>query len=143
MIKKILAGSLIILVIAVILIFVQSDKPEIMIKDGAWQVEIADTDALREQGLSGRTSLDEKEAMLFVFETVEAQIFWMKDMKFALDIIFLDENLKIIAIEKNLAPETYPKTFGWGLRTKYVLEINANQADFYKLAIGDQAAFKK
>ena len=59
-------------------------------------IEISDTKAKREQGLSGKEGLAENEGMLFVFEKEGYYGFWMKDMNFPIDIAWLDKNKKII-----------------------------------------------
>src|SRR3990167_982884 len=101
------------------------------------RVEIADTPAERELGLSGRERLGEKEGMIFVFDSPGRHAFWMKDMLFPLDIIWLDENLKVIYIKKDARPESYPEIFLPGEDAKYVLEVVAGFADKYNLKEGD------
>lgn len=64
-------------------------RAKLLIKDKKLAVEIADNYAKQTLGLSGRQSLCASCGMLFVFEKAEDRIFWMKDMKFPLDIIFL------------------------------------------------------
>ena len=62
----------------------------IQVGDTKLVVEVADTEALRERGLSGRSSLHEGSGMLFVFEEEGAWGIWMKGMQFPIDIIFAD-----------------------------------------------------
>jgi len=102
------------------------------------RVEIADTPAERELGLSGRERLGEKEGMIFVFDSPGRHAFWMKDMLFPLDIIWLDENLKVIYIKKDARPESYPEIFLPGEDAKYVLEVVTGFADKYNLKEGDE-----
>src|SRR3989344_573955 len=64
------------------------------------RVNLATTDAAREQGLSGRENLKEEEGMLFVFDYPDKYSFWMKDMNFPIDMIWIIENKKIIYIKK-------------------------------------------
>lgn len=116
-------------------------------------VEIADSDLTREIGLSGRQKLKEyfidnkliTEGMLFSFPTESKPVFWMKDMNFDLDIIWLDHNLKIVYIEKNARTSSYNKenpnssqffTSG-NIPAKYVLEINSGYFDKMNLKVGD------
>lgn len=68
-------------------------------------IEIADTVAKRTKGLSGRESLATDSGMLFVFQTPKKYQFWMKGMKFALDLIFIRDG-KIVDLLKNVAPPT-------------------------------------
>ena len=82
------------------------------------KVEIADTDAKRELGLSGHAPLSDTQGMLFVFDTPGIYSFWMKDMLFPLDIIWLapsevegTDAAKVIYIAKDLQPSSYPSAF--------------------------------
>ena len=120
--------------------------------------EIADTPEKRARGLSGREALGKDEGMLFVFTDSAIRQFWMKDMNFSLDIIWIDENKKIIDITKNATPESYlsravypeqgrgesggPEKFSPSAPAKYVLEVSAGFADAYNIKIGDTADFR-
>lgn len=88
-------------------------------------VELADTPEKRAQGLSGRKELNHDRGILFVFDKSDAYSFWMKDMNFPIDIIWIGEDLKIADITRNVNPESYPKTFQPKKSAKYVLEVNA------------------
>ena len=113
--------------------------PQLEIGEKIIQIEIADTDAKRIQGLSNRESLPTDTGLLFIFPTPTTPSFWMKDMHFPIDIIWLDANWKIIGIEKNLTPETYPKLFFPPSPIKYVLEVNAGFSTKNNLKTGDRA----
>src|SRR3989344_8905757 len=68
-------------------------------------VEIMDTAAKRAKGLSGRSSLSENEGLLFVFEEKDIMpAFWMKDMSFAIDIMWINDGV-VIGISENALPE--------------------------------------
>lgn len=88
-------------------------------------VEMADTDQKRVQGLSSRESLEEGRGMLFVFENEGKHGFWMKDMLFSIDILWLDENLRVVDLKTNVRPETFPEIFYPDRAIKYVLELPA------------------
>ncbi len=108
------------------------------------KVDLALTEAEQEQGLSGRQSLNENEGMLFVFDTPGKYAFWMKDMNFPLDIIWIGENMQVVYIKKNALPELYPETYGPGLNdgdAKYVLEVTAGFSDKNNLKVGDNVTF--
>ena len=100
------------------------------------KVEIADTPQKRIDGLSGRQNLDQNKGMLFIFEKPDHYSFWMKNMKFPIDIIWIDENKKIIDITKNASQESYPERFSPKIPAKYVLEVNAGWADKHNVKIG-------
>ncbi len=101
------------------------------------KVDIANTNETREKGLSGKKELKENEGMLFIFEQPSKNYFWMKDMNFPIDIIWLDENLKVIYIKKDATPESYPESFGTDQNSKYVLEVVSNFSDKNNIRIGD------
>jgi len=100
-------------------------------------VDIADTDSERTRGLSGREILGPKEGMLFVFDTSRIPHFWMKDMNFALDIIWINEQLEIVGFVENASPESFPKTFSPSLPVKYVLETGGGFVNFNNIKKGD------
>jgi uncharacterized protein len=114
---------------------------QINIHGNTWSVEIVNNDKDREQGLSNRKALYNNKGMLFVFTDMKKQVFWMKDMLIPIDIIFFDNNWKIVLIESNLQPKSFPNTFGADISSQYVLEINAGEATIYDLKVGDQAIF--
>ncbi|MBI4100940.1 DUF192 domain-containing protein [Candidatus Microgenomates bacterium] len=107
------------------------------IDDQVIKVEIANSSEERASGLSGRNKLPPDTGMLFIFERPDYYKFWMKDMKFAIDIIWIGENQKVVDITPNLSPQTFPQTWQPKLAAKYVLEVNAGFADQYQVNIGN------
>lgn len=118
---------------------VQKAFDEVLVKVAGREIkaEIADTEEKRSRGLSGRKNLPEGAGMLFIFEIPAKYSFWMKDMRFPLDIIWIDENKKIIAISENISPNTYPTSFSPSDPVKYVLEVNAGWVGKNKIKTGD------
>lgn len=108
---------------------------------GRINIEIASTSASREQGLSGRTSLPPDAGMLFVFENPGVYGFWMKDMSFPIDIVWITEAKTVAGVTSRLSPETYPNVFGSPLAILYVLELNSGGADKYGIATGTKLVF--
>lgn len=101
----------------------------------------------RKKGLSKRESLPLDEGLLFVFENKGLYGIWMKDMKFAIDVIWIGEDKKIVDIASNAPPEPGKKDGELKIyrprsEAKYVLEINAGLAILHGLQIGDQANFE-
>ena len=117
--------------------FVRSDLTVLMPK-GALVAEVANTRKSRELGLSGRLHMRDDEGMLFVFDTPGRYGFWMKDMQFPLDIIWINQNGIVVSIERNISNDSYPKTFINQADASYVLEINAGQAEKFGLYIGSK-----
>ena len=105
-------------------------------------IEIADNDYETQTGLMYRTSMEEKQGMLFVFDDMQMHSFYMKNTKIPLDIIYIDDNYKIASFQENAKPmdET-------GLTSKvpvqYVLELNAGLVKKWGLQIGDKIVYQK
>jgi len=104
-------------------------------------VDVVDTNTLRNRGLSGREFLGENEGMLFIFDSSKERSFWMKDMNFDLDMIWMDENRKIIDISKNVPVESFPESISPISPAQYVLEVNAGISDREGIETGDVAQF--
>lgn len=105
------------------------------------RIDLALTPAEHMQGLSGRSQLKEDESMFFVFDQLGRYPFWMKDMKFPIDIIWIGPDLRVIYIKKNAQPESYPETYGPDLDAKYVLEVVSGFSDKNNLKVGDRVEF--
>jgi len=75
----------------------------------------------QETGLGVRACLGPDQAMLFIFDKPGYYPFWMKDMKFSLDIVWASGNKQVVDIQKNIAPATYPKSFVNSKLAKYVI----------------------
>ena len=89
-----------------------------------FEVEIADTVAKRQMGLMNRTEMPEGKGMLFVFEEPGMYRFWMKDTLIPLDIIWLDENYKVITQVTAPPCEADPcPKFGPEAPASFVLEV--------------------
>ena len=117
---------------------------KVLTADGStygYKVLLSETPELRTKGLSGRQSLGTDEVMLFMFEREGRNFFWMKDMLFPIDIVWVGADRRIIHIEKNVSPESFPKSFGPDENSKYVLEFKAGTADSVGIKIGDSVSF--
>jgi len=106
------------------------------------EVDLATTAPEQEQGLSGRTELGPNEGMLFVFDTPGKYSFWMKDMLFPIDIIWLAPDSRVVYVKKDARSESYPESFTPDEEAKYVLEVESGFADKYNLQVGDRVEFK-
>lgn len=105
------------------------------------QASIADTEPEREQGLSDTPYLPAGVVKLFVFDTSAPWAFWMKDMQYPIDIIWLDEQKTVIHIADNLAPETYPTAFSPTVPARYVIETAAGVTTKMHLRVGAKATW--
>ena len=91
--------------------------------------------------MSGRISLPSNEGMLFVFSESAERGFWMRNMSFPIDIIWINKNKTVIGVSNNIDPETYPNIFFPPSPVKYVLELNAGYAEKNGIASGTPLTF--
>jgi len=118
-----------------------SNQSTLTIGETEVAIERADTPQQRAQGLSGRTGLRKGEGMLFVFEKPGIYRFWMKDMLFSIDIIWIDEWLRVVDTNENVDPVSYPETFQAREPIQYALEVPAGFAKTNNIHIGTQVSF--
>lgn len=118
----------------------QSQNRYIMVSFGEFSVkaELAETLSEKARGLGGREELPADEGMFFVFDKSGKHGFWMKDMFFPIDIIWLDENFKIVHVEEKVSPATYPKIFYPETNASYVLEVNSGTVEKSGISVGQQ-----
>ena len=100
--------------------------------------ELVTTQAEQEKGLSGRPCIKDNQAMLFDFDRSDQSnhCFWMKDMRFAIDMVWLDSDKRVVYSARDVQPATYPTNFCPGRPTRYVLEMKANTAFMMGLNVG-------
>ena len=106
-------------------------------------VLVADIAATR--GLSVKDSLDENEAMLFVFDEEAEHTFVMKNMKFPIDIIWIDADKTVVHIEHNLQPCSsglFCPTYKPNDDSMYVLETVGGFAEKYDILKGTRVGFE-
>ncbi|MBI5457929.1 DUF192 domain-containing protein [Candidatus Kaiserbacteria bacterium] len=105
------------------------------------RVSVADTEVARERGLSDRPGLAADEGMLFVFPRDGKYGFWMKDMHFSIDIMWLSADQQVVYMAQNISPDTYPQVFRPNVLARYVLELPAGYAKEYTVTVGDKMTF--
>jgi hypothetical protein len=101
--------------------------------------EAADTPAQREMGLMNRTYLNEDAGMLFIFQTQQQQGFWMKNMRFPLDVVFITADKHVLEIYASVPPCTSDPCalYTSSAPIQYALEVNAGFAARNGIASGD------
>jgi uncharacterized protein len=101
--------------------------------------EVANTPAERETGLMNRTALNENAGMLFVFETEQQQSFWMKNMRFPLDIVFITADMRVLEIYQSVPPCTSDpcSLYTSNAPIKYALEVNSGFSERNGIASGN------
>ena len=121
----------------------QTKSTHIIIERVLLTVDLAETPAAQERGLSGRSSMPSDYGMLFIFNDENYWGFWMSDMRFPLDIIWFNSNRQAVFIESNLSPcspqncPIYTPT----ARARYVLEVNAGFVAAHQITYGTSFSF--
>ncbi len=117
-------------------------KVSMAISGETFTVEVADTWFARMRGLQNRTGIGPNEGMLFVFPREGRPSFWMKDVEFPLDIVFLDKDKTIVEVFEKLPPCMSPfcRTYRPSSKIKYALELPAGTAE--RLGIKPGASFR-
>ena len=103
--------------------------------------EVARTPASREQGLSGHAALAPDTGLLFIFDVPGEYFFWMKDMNFPIDIIWMGSDMRIVDLTENASPESYPAEFTSRTPAQYVLEVPEGTIKKQNFHIGDVVSF--
>ena len=121
--------------------------PLVTIGAFTWPVELALTGAEQAQGLSGRAELAAGSGMLFVWNQESRRSFWMPDMNFPLDLVWLNGECAVVQITAEAPPQApgqsraeLPRYTVDGVQ--YVLEINAGEAARHGINVGDRAKFQ-
>jgi uncharacterized membrane protein (UPF0127 family) len=103
--------------------------------------EVASNDTQKELGLSNRTCIGVNQGMLFVFDKPGKYDFWMKDMKFPIDIVWMNETKTVTEVTPSVYPSTYPKKFTSKAVSKYVLELQSGNAQRLNISEGTSLQF--
>ena len=119
-------------------------EPWVELAGQRYAIEIADDDAERARGLMYRDAMDPDRGMLFIHEVEEPQAYWMKNTKIPLDILYFDDGRKLVSQQRDIPPcslgdncPSYPSN----VPARYVLELNAGQADKLNLQDGSKLTF--
>ena len=108
----------------------------------SFRVELANTPEQQEKGLMFRRSLRRDAGMLFIFDSDQLRFFWMKNTYIPLDLVFITSKLEVASIFRHAKPfdeTTIPST----LPARYVLEINAGEADRCRIGVGSKVQIRR
>ena len=121
-----------------------ASEPWVELAGERYAVEIADDDAERARGLMYRDAMAEGHGMLFIHEREEPQAYWMKNTRIPLDILYFNGARKLVAQQRDVPPcslgdacPSYPSN----APARYVLELNAGEAERLKLEDGVELRF--
>jgi uncharacterized membrane protein (UPF0127 family) len=107
----------------------------------AVRVEVARTEPERRQGLMNRTSLETDAGMLFIFDESSDHGFWMLNTLIALDMIFIDDEGRVVGVVERAEPRTTTSR-SVGAASRYVLEVNGGWAAAHGVKRGDRVRFE-
>lgn len=121
--------------------------PLVNVGAAIFAVELAITITQHVQGLSDRSSLAPGTGMLFVNEQQRKLTFWMKDMHFPLDMVWIGSDCTVVNVTPNVPPPLPGQTendlprYSSGVPAQYVLEVNGGEAVSWNIAPGDPVEF--
>lgn len=122
-------------------VFIPRNSVRVASNSGSVRAVIADTEAKRIQGLSKWPKLPKDQAMLLVFDTDKRHGIWMKDMQFAIDVIWIDRQKIVVDVIPNMKPSSYPTTYYSRTDARYILEVSAGQAKAKGFSVGTQLSY--
>lgn len=131
---------LIFLIAAIAIIFKYQPETrytKVLINDTEVKAEIADTPLKQMKGLMFRKSLPANDGMLFNFDNEGYYGFWMMNTSIPLDMIWINKDMEVVHIEKNVQPcGLLCPVYKPSQKTKYVLEVNAGFAKLHGVEVG-------
>ncbi len=124
------------------IISLTDNKSRLVAPKGIITIETVETPEDKRIGLSGRASIGKNEGMLFTFDSAKTQnCFWMKDMQFSIDMVWLDENKNVVTVTNNVSPDTYPESFCPDSPASYGLEVGEGRAAELGIVPGETLRF--
>lgn len=105
-------------------------------------IEIAENEAERTQGLMFRKSMEESRGMLFIFQTEKVQGFWMRNTLISLDIIYVNADLEIVKIQRRTQPLSEVSLTS-DVPALYVVEVIGGYCTKHNIREGDQIKYIK
>lgn len=105
-----------------------------------FHAEVADTEELRQLGLTQQTMMRDDQALLMVYDYDDVWPIQTKDMKFPIDIVWIGQNKKVMYVAKNARPSSN-SVYRPGGKSRYVLQLPAGSTTKYSVSVGKQAEF--
>lgn len=119
--------------------------PSVKLHGHRFSIEIAADDASRDHGLMDRTSMPADHGMLFVFDEPGMLTFWMKNTLIPLDMLFFDEDYRLINMHQRVPPcrQDPCPVYGSTKPAQYVLELNGGEASKIGVKPGDKLTVRR
>lgn len=118
-------------------------KSTLAIGNSTFNVDLAERPEDLIKGLSWRRSLSSNNGLLMIYGTDGQHGIWMKDMHFAIDVIWINKDYKVVYIVSDMHPDSYPRVYRPDQTARYVLEIESGRAAAAGIKIGDIATFNR
>jgi uncharacterized membrane protein (UPF0127 family) len=124
----------------------KNEIKNIKVGEKEYILEVVTTSEDLKKGLSKFKNIEDNQGMLFVFDTPGRWSIWMKDMKFNIDIIFLNEKKEVVTLFKNIQFENHENVFEYrkyipDYDSKYVIELKEGEIQKNKIKVGDIISF--
>jgi hypothetical protein len=118
----------------------EASEPTVTIRDRTWKVRVALTDGQKYKGLSGESDLPEDEGMLFINRHPRVMVFCMRGCDHPLDIVFIDENLRVVQTHQMKVEESRRGDASYDSRVpaQYALEVKGGTIEEAGISIGDK-----
>ena len=138
---RLLLGAAVVVFVTVLLItlLISGKSTKVLVNDQTFKVIVAKSDKDKQIGLSEKNKIEQDQGMLFIFDNPQYHSFWMKDMKFPIDIIYINGDKVTTVIDSARPPgsiggnlETYQPLY----KSDKVLEVNAGIANKYNIKSG-------
>lgn len=147
---RLITGALVVLFLGILFLVIiiskntSSTKTKITINNKTFNVFVAKSDIEKQIGLSSKNKIPENQGMLFLFEKPDYYSFWMKEMKFSIDIIYIENN-KVTTVINNVKPPTNSTSLSIykpKKKSDMVIEINGGLAEKYNIREGSSVNIK-
>lgn len=116
-------------------------EPKVVINNSLeYKVRVAKTEEEKQKGLSGTESLEEKTGMIFIFERPVQPTFWMREMKYSLDAVWINNGV-VVDLSENIPTPPPVETFEPEVAITEVLEIPAGDIERYEIKVGQHVDF--
>lgn len=141
---RLLLGAVVVIFAAILLLVIivgrnnSETKTKVSANNKTFSVFVAKSDIEKQVGLSSKEKIAESQGMLFLFDKPDYYSFWMKEMKFPIDIIYIDNN-KVTTVISNVKPPSKPEDltiYQPKAKSDMVLEVNAGLAQKYNIKEG-------
>lgn len=118
-------------------------RDDVNVRDGQAVItaQAAKTPAEFSLGLGGRQCIGQNQGMLFEFNRPGRYAFWMKGMRFPIDMVWISADKKVVYAKPYVSPDTYPQAYASPQPAQYVLEMAAGRAAQLGLGLGTQLSF--